>query len=118
MTTVFAVFKNGVYRHECGGIFTTFELAKSAALALLRGERDDYHTYDVIYFSLDEQTPQTQLKQHGLGYDGSPYYFGGRLEERSPCFIASRVKHDVGVWTDPEFEKEIDNSDVNSRPEV
>lgn len=118
MTTVFAVFKKGVYRHECGGIFTTFELAKGAAITLLRGECDDYHNYEIIYFNLDESTSQTPVEQHGLDYDGNPYYFGGKLEERSPCFTAQKIKHDVEMWVDPEFEKEINNSDGNSLPRV
>lgn len=106
MTTVFAVFKKGVYRHECGGIFTTFELAQDAAISLLRGERDDYHIYDVVYFNLDEQTPQTTLEQHVMGYDSNPYYFGGILKERSPCFTAQRVKDEVVTWANPEFDKQ------------
>ena len=55
---VYAIFKEGVYRHECGGIFSTLELAKESALVLLSGENDDYHTYSILTFELNAQTTQ------------------------------------------------------------
>ena len=55
---VYAVFKEGVYRHECGGIFSTLELAKKSAKSLISGETDDYHTYSILTFDLDAQTTQ------------------------------------------------------------
>jgi hypothetical protein len=55
---VFVVFKQGVYRHECGGVFFTKGDAESAAATLLRGEPDDYHTYEVVPFCIGEITSQ------------------------------------------------------------
>lgn len=51
--TVFAVFRGGVYRHECAGIFTTLELAKGAADRLALSEPDGHHDYEVVPFTLD-----------------------------------------------------------------
>tara|TARA_R110000850_G_scaffold91270_15_gene193868 strand:- start:2439 stop:2717 length:279 start_codon:yes stop_codon:yes gene_type:complete len=59
MSNLFAVFKVGVYRHECGGIFRTEALAIAAAKELHEGERDDYHHYEVVPFTLDYKTNQT-----------------------------------------------------------
>ena len=41
MTTIYAVFKTAVYRHECGGLFSSLELAEQAARSLMGGEPDD-----------------------------------------------------------------------------
>ena len=55
---VYAVFKQGVYRQECGGIFSTLEKAILAANGLAAGDVDEYHTYDVIGFDIDKQSEQ------------------------------------------------------------
>lgn len=55
---VYAVFKEGAYRHECGGIFSTQEAAERAASELINGEKDDHHDYKVFDFKLDAITPQ------------------------------------------------------------
>lgn len=52
MTKVFAVFKEGVYRHECGGVFEAEDAARERADALAREDQDDYHTYEVVPFDL------------------------------------------------------------------
>ena len=68
---VYAIFKEGVYRHECGGIFSTLEKAKDAAKSLISGEDDDYHTYKVLAFDLDVCTPQiskeTETNKYSVG---------------------------------------------------
>ena len=51
--TVYAVFREGVYRHECGGVFSTLDLAKAAADTLADREPDNYHGFDVVPFELD-----------------------------------------------------------------
>lgn len=61
MTEVFAVFREGIYRHECGGVFSTLGAAKACALELARTDGDDYHTYEVVPFVLD------QLPELGAG---------------------------------------------------
>lgn len=50
--TVYAVFREGVYRHECAGVFSTEAIAKAMADALAEYEADDYHEYVVIPFEV------------------------------------------------------------------
>jgi hypothetical protein len=64
---LYAVFKEGVLRHECGGIFSTFKAALDAATNLINGERDSYHTYEVVPFFLNKQTEQTSIGVFGGG---------------------------------------------------
>lgn len=52
---VFAVFQQGVYRHECGGIFETKDAAVEHALRLAAMDGDSYHEYEVFPFKLNEQ---------------------------------------------------------------
>lgn len=78
---VFAVFKQGIYRHECGGVFSSLERATDAAKALMQGERDDYHHYEVVRFALDERTAQAALKEWG----------GGEVIEPDEVLIVGRV---------------------------
>jgi hypothetical protein len=51
--TVFVVFQEGVYRHDCGGVFTSLELAKAAADQRKAAERDNYHEWTVVPFEVD-----------------------------------------------------------------
>ena len=53
---VFLVFKEGVYRHECGGVFTSLDVAKRQAIKLTIAERDDYHQIHVMPFEIDTPT--------------------------------------------------------------
>ncbi len=53
---VYAVFKTGVYRHECGGIFKTIEEAEFAAEHFLRNEFDNYHEFDIVSFEVGEMS--------------------------------------------------------------
>jgi hypothetical protein len=50
---VFAVFREGVFRHQCGGIFTTPYEAIEAAKSLMGKESDNYHSYDVVPFLIN-----------------------------------------------------------------
>ena len=59
MGTVFAVFKQGVYRHECGGIFSTLDEAIKCARALAENDRDEYHSYEVLPFEVDSHVEVT-----------------------------------------------------------
>lgn len=52
---LFAVFQQGVYRHFCGGIFTTKEGAVNCANALAAADRDSYHDYEVVPFEPDRR---------------------------------------------------------------
>lgn len=88
-TLLYAVFKVGVYRHECGGVFSTLEVAEAAARGLIVGERDDYHDYEVVPFVLDETTPQSA----GNGPRESPpgmFWWGGDLGERPAALRLTR----------------------------
>jgi hypothetical protein len=50
--TIYAVFKQGVYRHECLGVFSSEAMARAAAESYAKGE-DGYHTFEVVPFTLD-----------------------------------------------------------------
>ena len=50
---LYAVFKTGVYRHECGGVFSGYASAIDAAVRLIRQERDSYHSYNVMPLLVD-----------------------------------------------------------------
>jgi len=76
---VYAVFKYCQYRHECGGIFTDLDSAMQAAISLRDGERDDYHSYEVVPFILDEKTEQTPVIRTETSWGG--YSKGGELVE-------------------------------------
>lgn len=52
MPSVFVVFRQGVYRHECGGVFLTLDQAISAAVEHIKTEKDEYHTYTVHEFEI------------------------------------------------------------------
>jgi len=49
---VYTVTKEGVYRHEILGIFSTLAEAKKAANSNAEIDNDNYHTYDVTRFKL------------------------------------------------------------------
>lgn len=53
MTEVFIVFQQGVYRHACGGAFSTSEAAILRIEELIAADRDSYHSYEVVPFILD-----------------------------------------------------------------
>lgn len=77
--TAYAVFRQGVYRHECGGIFSTEALAQATANALAGGDVDGYHTYEVVPFAMDEPTPVTAAG----GYSPD-------LNEARPVYVATK----------------------------
>ena len=90
--TVFAVFKHGVHRHECGGLFTSFELAKDAAVEFIKGERDDHHRFDIVPLDVNKRAVQTPvtIRENGL-------VLGGELIEPAPMLSVSRTTIDAGV---------------------
>ena len=59
---VYALFREGVYRHQCGGIFTKKELASKALKELEEAEPDDYHDWQVVPFELDKLTELVKLR--------------------------------------------------------
>ena len=50
---MFIVIRQGVYWRQCGGIYSDLALAKEAALAFLRQEPDNHHSYVVLPFEAD-----------------------------------------------------------------
>lgn len=68
---LFAVFKTGVFRHECGGIFSSQALAEVAAERLIKTEPDNWHDYRVVPFEMDEVNPLL-LAQKGIQRDLEP----------------------------------------------
>lgn len=56
MTDLFAVFRVGVYRHGCCGIFSTKDAAIDCAEAMAKADWDSWHHYEVIPFILDQQS--------------------------------------------------------------
>lgn len=105
---LFAVFKTGVYRHECGGVFSTLDAATDAAKRLLAGERDNYHDYHVVPFDLDVMTTQTPIESR-VGWQDRTYFYGGNLEET--VALVSFTRKPPGVImpfdVDPELLKTI-----------
>jgi hypothetical protein len=56
MTAVWVITQEGVYRHAIGGVFTTIEQARDAALSHIRAEPDDYHWWGISRYTLDHPT--------------------------------------------------------------
>jgi hypothetical protein len=77
---LFAVFQQGVYRHECGGIFSTEEKAKDAATRLAMYDCDSYHRYEVYPFNLDRVTAVEEL----------PAKFTAYIDEPRPIFSINK----------------------------
>ena len=61
MTELFAVVKDGVFRHEIKGIFTTRALAMKAAILSCKDEYDDYHSFLVLKFNIDKHVKDGEL---------------------------------------------------------
>lgn len=60
---LYIVFQEAVYRHECGGVFSTIEKAIEAANLLAEADIDSHHSYDVQEFTLDLVTEFTTKDQ-------------------------------------------------------
>lgn len=80
MTIVYAVFKEGMFRHECGGIFDTEQQARDAADALKKNECDDYHQFVVLPFHINAVTP------------AQPFEFYTRLCEPGTIYQVGQFK--------------------------
>lgn len=82
MINVYAVFKSGIYRHECGGIFHSQEEAISAATHFANSDIDDYHDYKVVPFVLNERS----------AVYGGESYWSPKLKEDDPVFSIRKPK--------------------------
>ncbi len=76
---LFAVFKTAVYRHECGGIFTTQAQAEEVARSQIESEPDDHHEFEVVPFVMG--VPTGKLTGRGIT---------GTLDESFPVAIFKR----------------------------
>lgn len=83
---LFAVFREGVYRQECGGIFSSFDAAVSATTELITNEPDDYHSYVVMPFELDATTKRDDHRLVDLY---------GSLKEPKELMIITRKNGEV-----------------------
>ena len=50
---IYAVIKNGVYRHEISGVYESYELAEKRAIEVCSNEEDDYHDFLILKFGLN-----------------------------------------------------------------
>ena len=62
LSSVHVILKEGVYRHECCGVFSTLELADAAEKQLLAEESDTYHNFLLIPFEVDREI---ERDEHG-----------------------------------------------------
>lgn len=76
---LYAVFKEGVYRHDCYGIFSTQEKAEAVAKEAAEAETDDWHNFDVQEYALD-----VSAGKDGEGYKKPLASFKGVRKPRPP----------------------------------
>ena len=72
---VYIVTKEGVYRHEIWGVYTTEEAARARCIEALRAESDDYHEAHVISATVGEPICEETLI---CAYQRKDVYKGGR----------------------------------------
>lgn len=58
---LFAVFRHGVYRHECMGIYSVAGVARDRARTCAAADRDSYHQYQVWPYVLNEPCEDEDL---------------------------------------------------------
>lgn len=67
--TFYLVQRHGVYAQGEVGIFDSLELAKAAVIRAKAAERDEYHSFHILEFQLNELCSYTDE-----GYYGNPKY--------------------------------------------
>lgn len=100
-TRVYLVFKEGIYRHECAGVFTSLPVAEGVAARRIAGERDDYHVYTLVAMDLDSETPQTPATPYTYP-SGRTVLEGGELVEPTTLCAWSRKGTEVTCDRDDE----------------
>ena len=55
MMELFVIFQEGVYRHQCGGVFDDAEVAEAAAKSFRDSDGDSYHHYTVVPLELNKE---------------------------------------------------------------
>lgn len=76
--TVYAVFRTGIYRHECLGIFSMQAGAILCAEEAATHEPDPRHGFEVVPFEVNERTPMEAP---------NGYLFWPRYPEPKPTFV-------------------------------
>lgn len=51
---LYLVYRQGVYMQGIVGVFSSMDLAEDARHAAKKRERDDYHSFEIEEFTLDE----------------------------------------------------------------
>lgn len=92
MTTVYAIFREAVCRHECGGIFADLDRAKREAERLACEDGDSHHSYEVVPFELDE----------AVRYSEAESSWSRSLDEADPLY---RVEQGDGRGTFVEIDE-------------
>ena len=92
-TKLYAVFKEGLYSHECVGIFDSLEVAQDVAVRAISMEPDDYHTYDIVPFTLNVTS----------SWNGSMKW--NELQEPERLYIVSRNNTEVKIQTFEEWQR-------------
>ena len=78
---VYTVFSVGNYRQQCVGIFSSEELAINAAKEFATLQHDNWHSFEVVPFDLDEKS-SFESKSFGTGI----------IERLSPIFTTSKKR--------------------------
>lgn len=90
---LFVIFRRGVYRQQCGGVFSELEMAVAAARFFISVEPDDYHVFEIYQFHLNVQA------HHVPGT--YQYKAAGRLYESPPIKILRREKDTIYIDDTP-----------------
>lgn len=80
---LYAVTRQGVYRHEVLGIFNTKDLAINRAKEVCAGEEDDYHNFHVYQFTLNQDVDDGLL----VAFISRKYYGVYRNLTMEQCFL-------------------------------
>ena len=81
---VYAVFKQGVYRHQCGGVTSDKRKAIRWADELAAADIDSYHEYEVVPFVLGQRAALFNADYRGLATfaEAEPIYTTRKPGER------------------------------------
>lgn len=106
---LFVITREGIYRHEIGGVFSSFDAAIAEAKRLLLDEPDARHTYMVLLATLDSPVCKTERQSYG-GFGERPKYW--RVQWVQPSLakedmiesniaVLDSVPCADGLWLDP-----------------
>ncbi len=95
MTTVYCVFREAVYRHDCIGVFSTRRMAKAAAEAAADTEHDSHHRFVVVPFDLDAQVRAVEGGFHRFNERDAVYETRGK-EKANGGGAYCRANHRTG----------------------